>query len=252
MAEPRLLVIYRISDQAQCNNPKHKPPYVTKRGCLENMLRCFPEADVWCIADRVSNETFDWLATLDIRRLYRSNFGNGARSFMYGLKLVADLKEDRPVYMVEDDYIHRPGGTEAILDGLALADYVTLFDARDKYVNAGEVDGTGCPGNPLISAGGEVCRVLLGPRCHYKTTNSTCMTCAGWSSTFRADWDVFQRYNSGAFPRDFEMWCDLIQNHSRTLVCPIPGFATHGEVQHLAPFTDWEAEAVIDPRARSE
>jgi hypothetical protein len=72
-------------------------------------------------------------------------------------------------------------------------------------------------------------------------TNSTTMTFAAKVKTLKEDEEILRKYTSGSYPRDFEMFLEL-RDKSRSLITPIPGYATHGETAWLSPLTDWKEQ----------
>jgi hypothetical protein len=156
------------------------------------------------------------------------------------------LSEEDYVYFVENDYIHRPNSMSALMEGLKIADYVTLYDHPDKYV-----DGI----NPQIKDGGERSKVFLTKSSHWKITNSTTMTFASKVSTLQRDRFVFKIFSVGIIktkisllkkfqrkgtPNDYRIFSILIKLKSRKLISPIPGFSTHGESRYISPLVDWK------------
>jgi hypothetical protein len=168
---------------------------------------------------------------------HETRFGSGARSFCFVLDALRALppalcaRADRVgVYLVEDDYFHVPHALSAILDGLALAPLSSGYDHPDKY--AAPAQG----GNPLVQYGGEVSRVLLGARCHFKTTNSTTMTFCATLQTLFEDDAVLREACETDPADDFHLFLTLFAARGRTLVTPLPAVSTHGETALLAPF----------------
>ena len=180
------------------------------------------------------------------RRGVEINAGSSTESFKHALRCVLHPNKMSPkevVYFVEDDYIHRPGSREALLEGIdAGFDYVTLYDHPDKYISG--KDG----GNPDVHCprrmgdADEISTVLYSKSCHWKFTNSTTMTFAARRGTIKADADIIGKHLTGPAPDDFWMFCELLSwPPHRRLGSSIPAFATHAEKQWLAPLFDWEA-----------
>ena len=163
-------VYYRLSDGGYA---KEKPHYVNNKNCLSNFLSRFQNENINIIADNISDETWDWinnLPTLPLLTVERTSLGSGAQSFNHALKQALDLSDDSVVYFVEDDYLHKENSSKVLLEGIKLgADYVTLYDHPDKYINGI---------NPHVTDGGEETKVFLTDSCHWKFTNSTTMTFA--------------------------------------------------------------------------
>ena len=234
----KVKVYYRLSDHGY---QKVKPDYIDNEKCLNNFLRNFMEFkntdlvfsdDITIIADNVGDETFDWLSSKKIN-VERTQLGSGAQSFNYVLDKAVKLDDDTIVYFIEDDYLHLPNSRKILIEGISLgADYVSLYDHPDKYINGNQ------GGNPFVEDGGEVTKVFRSESCHWKLTNSTTMTFASRVKTLKEDLGIMKTWTIGTYPDDFKMFLELRDN-GRTLITPLPGYSTHGETQWLSPFTDW-------------
>ena len=228
-------IIYRISDGGY---KKEKPSYITKQNCLTNAVRHFAEDDNFYIIqdgsltpDDYIDRIFNTHIKLYIKRY--ANIGNGAGTFNLALDEALTYDDSEIVYFLEDDYIHRFGAKEVLLDAFNLpVDYVTLYDHPDKYKNPEE------GGNPLCEGLSELTRVYCGKHSHYKITNSTTMTFAARVGTLKEDEEILRKWTSGTHPYDFEMFKELTEK-GRKLVSSIPAFSTHGETQWLSPLYDW-------------
>lgn len=237
--ERALAIFYRVSSQSR---PKER--VAGKERCLANFLAVFaPGADELCvIADNCDGATLAMIGRcLDRARrsapVIRTALGN-SMSWRHALDLALALPDERAVYFVEDDFLHREGARAALAEGLARADYVSLYDHPDKYATAHPPNNPG--GNPVTDAGGEVARVIRTSRSHWKTTNSATMTFAATRAILAADRDVWDKYTEDATPHDFPAFVTLCAGR-RSLIAPIPAFATHGEAKWLAPGVDWTA-----------
>jgi hypothetical protein len=233
----RVRAIYRISDGSY---EKERFPYATKETCLKNFLAVFEpsEDDLLIIADNVKDATWDMVSELH-PHVVRTHIGHGAGSWRFGAfdVALAQYSDDEVVYFVEDDYIHRAGAREVLLEGLAVADYVSLYDHQDKYISTSKGGH-----NPFIKYGGEMTRVIRTEHSHWKLTNSTTMTFAITVGALREDKGVWDRYTRGRHPHDFHAFLDL-GRRGRSLVTPVPGYSTHCEPMLAAPGIDWEMVA---------
>ena len=231
----KLKIYLRISEKKQ---NKNKPDYIDNEKCLNNLLSNFSinDDELNIIADNVSDETYEWLVNkkLNVERTATDfKAGSGAESFRYVLEKALELDDDTIVYFLEDDYLHLPNSRKILIEGISLgADYVSLYDHPDKYINGNQ------GGNPFVEDGGEVTKVFRSESCHWKLTNSTTMTFASRVKTLKEDLGIMKTWTIGTYPDDFKMFLELRDN-GRTLITPLPGYSTHGETQWLSPFTDW-------------
>ena len=266
-----LYYLYRISDKG---NTAGKLPHATKLHCFKNFIEHFGMQNLLVFADNCLNETLKGMKDLGAEVTVLDNLGN-AGSFQYILDYaINNLKEDDQVYLIEDDYLHLPNSRQILLEGLQIADYVTLYDHSDKYVSF-KVDGN----NHYIEDNGEETKVLLTPSSHWKVTNSTTMTFAAKVKTLKEDyavWSFFKTQDYLAFqklagyPLKLEKDIKVIKNkirylplkgfkkfkesirvarrhfnykyhpNKRKLIVCIPGKSTHVQIDHLSPLTNWD------------
>ena len=228
-------ILYRISDGGY---NKLKPYYVTKHGCFLHFIKIFRNYDIYVIADNVSESTYDFLKQhIDPSKIFQTSLSN-AGSFMYALKFaINNFNDNEKVYFAEDDYIYTKEAPKIIEEGLDIADYSSGYDHPDKYMNHNE----GGP-NPFVTKGGELTRVILSKNRHWKVTNSCCMTFATTVKKCKEDYSIFEKYSTTNHPYDFQIFCDLYKYKGRKLVSCIPAVSTHGEIEWLSKFIDWEKE----------
>jgi len=226
-------ILYRISEGG---NLKVKPDFVNdKKSMFLHFIRIFKNHDIFVFADNVNEELFHFLNShSDPITIIRTSLGNND-SFLYVLDfaLTHFNDENEIIYFAEDDYIYKKNADMMLQEGLQISDYCSLYDHPDKYINHNE----GGP-NPFIEKGGEWTRVMISEHSHWKLTNSCCMTFGARVKTLRLDRDIF--YKHGV--RDFNLFCELVQERGRLLVSCLPSYSTHGETQWLAPFVDWHSE----------
>jgi hypothetical protein len=229
-------VIYRISN---AGFSKVKPEYISNEKCLRNAVNAFPlDKHNWkVLADSVNDETKEMIEKYvpqdNIEHIAIKN-GPGY-PFMYALdQLLKESDNDnQTVYFVENDYLHRPDSDIVLQEGIDLgADYVTLYDHPDKYLNANE------GGNPFIEGRGEVTQVFLSNTCHWKFTNSTTGTFAAKVGTLRDDYEIIKKHANSQYWNDFHMFLEL-RDKGRSLISPLPGYSTHGETAWLTPLINW-------------
>ncbi len=239
----KLKVIYRISD---AGNPKPKLQGGSKQKCLENALQVFGKESIVVQADHCTEATLRILEQLGLD-FQTSSLGNAESWRLVASRALKESEAGTALYFLEDDYLHIKGAAEVILDGLTRADYVSVYDHPDKYI-----DGP----NPFVSKGGEESRVLLGKLCHWKISNSTTMTFAVRKETLAADWHVWEEFTSAGFPDDFHAflrlcslgsWENRIFGSGRKLFTSLPAFATHTELEWIAPLRNWTSISENEP-----
>ena len=233
-------VFYRLSDGG---HPKIKPSYISNENCLRNFEQQFGQEKIYLIADNVSDSTWNHIQkNYPTMRCERTSLGGQAASFNYALDLALKLPSKDGRYFVEDDYLHRKNSYDVLIEGLELGtDYVTLYDCPDTY------DGEGTPRyfeevNPTVEGGGEITKVFLSKTCHWKLTNSATMTFASTVKVLRRDESVLRKWTAKKLTQSFWMFMEL-REEGKSLVNPLPGYATHGENKWFCPLVDWNSVA---------
>ena len=231
-------VLYRLSDKS---NPKNKIPNATNEHCLANTVNVFGSDNITVFADNCETETLDMIRGFGFEPIPIS-LGNAKSWRFVADYAIENFSDDQAIYFLEDDYLHLDASTEIILEGLAIADYVTLYDHPDKYMNPKE------GGNAYVVNGGEPTRVLLTNSSHWKITNSSTMTFACYLKTLKKDIRVWRRFTSKKTPTAYKAFKRLASRGSfynylfgknRLLISPIPARATHPEAKYLSPLVDW-------------
>jgi hypothetical protein len=224
-------------------------------------------------ADNCLDETIEFFNSLGLYVIELDNLGN-ALSFVAILDYAINKFQDNDfVYFLEDDYLHLANARQVLLEGLEIADYVTLYDSPDKYIDY-KKGGF----NHYVNGNGEDGKVFLTQTSHWKITSATTMTFACRIKTLKEDykiWSFFKTQDYLAFqklagyPLRFSSDLQVVKNKlsevtsagmgslkrrlriiyhyyknkfytpKRTLIVSIPGKATHVEVEYLTPLTDW-------------
>lgn len=253
-----LHIIYRISDKG---NPKPMLPNAGKWACLENAVREFGAENFHVIADNCTAETINALRSTGLSLELTSNGNSGTCRHIFNEVINRYAPEDF-LYLLEDDYLHLPGSRKALLEGLQIADYVTLYDHPDFY----QRDGKGM--NPFVHDDLPKSSIYLTAHSHWRSTVSTTMTFAAKVRTLLEDRNVFIKFSTGKIPADFGIFTALtaqddlneakhfantnrgglaiimvenflFERKKRLLISPLPSFATHTETAYLAPLIDW-------------
>jgi hypothetical protein len=158
------------------------------------------------------------------------NAGGEAKSFIETLNIVKNTphRKGEIIYFLEDDYLHKPNWDKVLLEAFTLgADYVTLYDHADKYMDFYRDFRT---------------KVLHTESCHWMATPSTTNTFAVEYSTLMNDFETHTKYSTDVEPSlDHQKFLDLAQQKGRVVVSSIPGYSTHCQQDLLSPCIDWKA-----------
>lgn len=250
-------VIYRVSNKGR---DKNKLPNATKEHCLENARDTFGLNSIHVIADNCSPDLVNFIREngFDYEETSLGNIG----SFQYALNnIISKLDDECVVYMLEDDYIHLPDSKAILFEGLQIADYVTLFDHNDSYMD--RKDG----GSPFNHNGFHRWRIYTTKSTHWRELPSTTMTVAAKAHVFKADSKIWNDQPAKGIPKDFSTWMlltkqkeirempfafknqktaalNMLKNwfttrKARTLICPIPARSTHADLGYESPCVDW-------------
>lgn len=208
---------------------QNRPNWWDKEAVFKNFKRTLnPEiANYTVIFDEFHGSICDTFLRSE-KNVHVISCGKESDSFCKTLEYVLSKKlhEETIVYFLEDDYVHRPGWSEILLDGFTLpVDYVTLYDHGDKYQEVYKDFMT---------------KVLKGRLSHWMPTPSTTNTFATKMCTLHEDRDVHMFYSTDYEPSfDHGKFIELHGKKRRNLISCIPGYSTHCHKEFLSPCIDW-------------
>ncbi|MGH2612514.1 MAG: hypothetical protein ACRDFB_05635, partial [Rhabdochlamydiaceae bacterium] len=156
--------------------------------------------------------------------------GSETGSFLKLLDHVISLKfkDDTVIYFLEDDYLHKEGWVDVLLEGFTIpsVSYVTLFDHRDKYFLPMYTD--------LQS------KLFITDTCHWRTTPSTTNTYAMRFKTLQEHLPIHRKFSERRrITSDHEKFLELGRQGAQ-LISSIPGWSSHIDAGNTSPCVDWE------------
>lgn len=245
--------LYRMSTNGY---PKEKFSFATKQYCLRNFLREFGPENVVVLMDQTNldPQVFEEVQIMQNQgqfdRLVLYEGGSSAASFRASVEYLLHggnpqffartgevdtrFKDDDFILLQEDDYLYRAGSKTILLEGLEKADYVSLYLHGDRFVPKSQ------GGNPFVDdTGAFVGRVCKTDSSFWVQVESTTMTFATSLKTLKEDIKIWEPYINGKHPNDFGAFVELSVKAKRSLITPIPGYATHCEPKWASPLFDW-------------
>ncbi len=209
---------------------KHKErfPGFSQEKCFQNLLDTidFSKANLTCLLDaplRAAHYLDAYSPTIRFER------GSEALSFLFLLEYIASLSlhPDTLLYIVEDDYLHRPNWTSILLEAFTIpgVDYATLYDHKDKYFD---------PMYQKLAS-----KIFATESCHWRTTPSTTHTFATRAGVLLEDLKIHRRYSSKRIISADHQKFLALKRRGRTLVSSLPGFSTHAEPKFASPCSFW-------------
>ena len=162
------------------------------------------------------------------------NCGNECDSFLQTLDIVSskNFDDDQIIYFLEDDYLHRPGWCNILLEGFSInSSYVTLYDFN------------------FFIAKGYLSEIFVTQNSHWRAVPATTNTFSCKYSTLVEDIDVHVKYSIDAniinqmkefsYSKDGEKFAELRQKN-RYIISSIPGWSTHCEERFISPVINWK------------
>jgi len=160
------------------------------------------------------------------------NCGSECDSFLKTLDIIQsrNFEDNQIVYLLEDDYLHRFGWCNVMLEGFEInPSYLTLYDF-DFFIESGYL-----------------CEIFKTKSSHWRAVPGTTNTFACKYKTLLEDLDVHKKYSSTHaikeekgfyFSKDYDKFWELNQNQ-KYVISPMPGWSTHCDANHLSPIIDW-------------
>ena len=159
------------------------------------------------------------------------NCGSECDSFIKTLEIIQSRNfHDEIIYFLEDDYLHRPGWCDIMLEGFGLnSHYVTLYDFD------------------FFNSKGYLCEIFTTSSSHWRAIPATTQTFACKYNTLLEDLETHKKYsihgvkekNGFHFSKDYDKFWELCKQQ-RYLISPIPGWSTHCDANHISHTIDWK------------
>ena len=158
--------------------------------------------------------------------------GNECDSFLATLDIIQsrNFEDEQIIYLLEDDYLHRPGWCDIMLEG---------FDINSHYLTLYDFD--------FFIAKGWLCEIFTTPSSHWRAVPATTNTFACKYKTLIEDIEIQKEYSiygiremdEYSYSRDYNKFWEL-QKQERYLISPMPGWSTHCDENHISPIIDWK------------
>lgn len=172
-----------------------------------------------------------FLSSIPDIRIVQHTGGSDPSAYLNMLDTIKsdNLSPDDIVYILEDDYVHRGDWIQALVEGVTVGSYVTLYDHPDKY---------NISMYPSLKS-----QIVVTPSFHWRTTPSTTSTFACRVHTLLEHTPIHKRYCevfrgcNNDHGRFVHLW-----NTGASLVSCIPGLSTHveeGMISPCIPETEW-------------
>lgn len=221
--EPVVEVFVRHCTYSSISAKKPRPTYFSKEAAHRNLLQTADARVHFTHFLDTAKEGRHFLKGSAIEIKEGTESGSFLKMLEYVLAL--DLNLNTIVYFLEDDYLHKPGWVDVLFEGFSLpADYVTLYDHRDKY-----------SAYPKLTS-----QIFVTPSCHWRTTPSTTNTYAMRFSTLKEDQKIHRRFSLGRkVTADHNKFC-FLGKKGRRLISSMPGWSTHADPEFLSPCIQWE------------
>ncbi len=229
--------LYVLTRHCGVSNQKNRPAWFSKEVAFKNLIDTIDDEtkvivmlDSLNIKDPSEHYTAKYADKITI---FSQDCGSDAHSFINLVNYVCgrnDIPDNAIIYLLEDDYVHRPGWCDAMREAFdaGFAEYVTLYDHCDKY-------------DRKIYKG-LASEMYVTKSCHWRVTPSTTNTHAMLFKTlkiFKDTYIPFSDTKSGyGFDHDKFMYLNKL---GHKLISPIPGYSTHMEIEYLSPVIDWES-----------
>ena len=164
--------------------------------------------------------------------------GSETDSFLSTLEIIQsrNFDDDTIIYFLEDDYLHRPGWCDILLEGFSInPHYVTLYDFD------------------FFLAKGYLSEIFTTPSSHWRAVPATTNTFACKYKTLIEDLEIHKKYSIQGvkekegfyFSKDYDKFWELQQQH-RYVISSMPGWSTHCDTNHLSPVINWEQYLTIE------
>lgn len=221
-----------------CENSNSK---ISKNKSFENLHNSFKNDEFYILGDNLNKDLEEYLLTFNLT-FYENKLRGRHQYFIDKLEFcINNFHDDDTLYLVEDDYIHIEDCSMLLDEGLQYADYVTLYDHPDKYIQCQYP-------NPEVKDIGEQTILFRTNNSHWKYTNSTTGTFSCKKKTIKDDIDIWLKLykNTDIIAWDYFSFKDLRFLKNRKIASCIPGRSSHiHSKEMLSPFFKHSYDSLV-------
>lgn len=234
-------IINRHCTFSNLSSHKERPEWFSRKKCFLNLVKTLDNDKEFkhhvLLDGNISNHFLSECSSLDNLIILES--GSGAKSFVDSVQYALSIsKEDDYIYFLEDDYLHRPGWTSILKEGMTLGNntYFTLYDHPDKYPSKSEeVNHTFKQFFYSLQS-----KIIYTDSVHWRTTPAT-------TDTFIISKNLLNKYKENIIyfstianhSLDYSRSIWLEQNGIQLWSC-LPGYSAHITSNYESPLTDWK------------
>ena len=229
----KIQVFVRHCFYSHASAHKKRPIGFSHEKCHDNLMQTADrdKVDFTFLLDTHFSKGVHFIEQQDNYPVVKIDAGCEGKSFLALLEYVMKqpFDDETILYFLEDDYLHRPEWVPILLEGFSVphADYVTLYDHRDKYFD------------PLYKE--LQARLFHTESVHWRTTPSTTNTYAMRFRTLKKQLKFHKRFSENRdISQDHEKFLKLGKKGA-TLISSVPGWSTHAEEAVASPCFDWSS-----------
>lgn len=212
-----------------------------KKIVVENLFNKFSNHEFYILADNLGDDLQNYICSFK-PKFYENKIRGKTQYLIDKFNFcVKNFNDEDTLYLVEDDYLHINDCDTIINEGLQYADYITLYDHPDKYIQCKYP-------NPEIKDIGEETILFRTDNSHWKYTNSTTGTFACKKKTLYDDYNDWMRfYNECPIGWwDYLSFKHLRATKNRKIASSIPGRSSHMHSKEmLSPFFKYDYDSFI-------
>ena len=174
---------------------KERPDWFDREKIFDKFIKTFTDKVEYTAFYDTANGKEHFIFNKNVN-VVETEAGGEAKSFTNVLKYVVDQEYNNSdiIYFVEDDYLHRDGWVDILLEGVNEigADYYTLYDHPDKYY--------------LTMYQTLQSKIIATSNIHWRTTPSTTCTFACTFETLKKYIDIHLKFCNDGYTKDHQMF----------------------------------------------
>lgn len=212
------------------DNSGFRPPWFDKSICYKSIVDDLASFDRFIILfDGEEKDLPEYINHDRVNKLECFNGGSDAHSYKYVIEYIKNnFDENDIIYIVEDDYLHKPGWSDVLRTGAeaGITEYWTLYDHPDKYLQENV--------SPSY-----IYNINYN---YWRTATSTTNTVAFRVKSLINHWETHWKFCdlTSGMTWDHAKFLELKSKYNASVSYPIPGYSTHCDNRAISHCVTWE------------